>query len=135
MSRLRLFPSLLLLLVPVALPAQQPETGAAGDLGQRAREVVERSGVQPAVESIAAATAPELREALDQVAVTLAALVKRIASDPELHRSAVSAAGGLVGVAQDAIEEQSTAVQEALRKLAERLESMPPPALSVPGPG
>lgn len=120
------------LLAPRLAAAQQAGEDGLGGIAERAQEAVERSGIEPALESIASASLPELQDALDQLATTLTVLAARIASDPELRESALRAAGGLVGVAQVAIEEQSDAIQEALRKLAERLEAMPAPRLSVP---
>jgi hypothetical protein len=48
--------------------------------------------------------------------------------------SAVRAAEGVVDVARVALEEQSDVLQEALRRLADRIATMPPPEISVPAP-
>jgi hypothetical protein len=87
-------------------------------------EAIERSGIVPALEAIAAAATPELERALGQLATTLGERANRIARDPELRASAVQAARGATEVAELVVIEQSSALQEALRRIADRIDEL-----------
>jgi hypothetical protein len=114
--------SLLIVLIanqPVA--AQQDPLGKPDSVSVAIEEAIQRSGIVAALDSIAAATAPELERSLEQLAGTLESIGSRIASDPQLRMSAIRAAQGLTNVAQLVLVEQSRVLQEALRTAAERL--------------
>lgn len=104
-------------------PAEQPAGGAMAEI----EEVIARSGVRAAVDSLAIAAAPELERTMEQLAATVNALTTRIANDPELRGSAIRAAHGLVQVAELVVAEQSNTLQEALRAAAERIANLPLP--------
>lgn len=72
---------------------------------------------------------PELQQALDQLAATMAALGQRIANDPALRVAALQAATRAVSVAQVMVEQNSAVLQEALKAAAERIATMPMPAV------
>ena len=118
---------LALLLVGVAsqpAAAQQRPLGTPDTVTSELEDVIERSGLSAALDSIAAASAPELEASLDQLAQTVAIVGRRIAGDPQLRASAIRAAQGLTDVAQIVLVEQSRVLQEALRAAAERLGEM-----------
>jgi hypothetical protein len=106
-----------------AAAQRAPADPRAGTVRTEVEEIVERSGVIPALEALAEAVAPELERTAEQLTVTLNALARRIADDPELRASALRAARGGVEVAETVVLEQTTTLQEALRALAERLEA------------
>jgi hypothetical protein len=106
-----------------AAAQRAPADPRTGTVRTEVEEIVERSGVIPALEALAEAVAPELERTAEQVTVTLNALARRIADDPELRASALRAARGGVEVAETVVLEQTTTLQEALRALAERLEA------------
>jgi hypothetical protein len=103
---------------------QQPEATRADSVRADVEQIVEQSGVVPALEQLATVAGPELERALDQLATTLGTLATRIAEDPELRTSAVRAARGMADVAAALVVEQADALQEALRTAADRLEAM-----------
>lgn len=114
---------LTLLLVVVA---SQPAAAQQRPLGTPEtvvdiEDVIQRSGIVAALDSIAAASTPELERSLEQLAESLQIVGTRIAKDPQLRASAIHAAQGLTEVAQVVLVEQSRALQEALRAAAERL--------------
>jgi hypothetical protein len=115
------FALLPLLLVAAPAAAQQERAGSAR---AEMEQVIERSGVVPAVEALGAALGPELERTAEQLAATLNAVVSRLAADPELRASALRAARGAVDVAEVAVVEQAGALQEALKAAAERLEAI-----------
>jgi hypothetical protein len=115
---------LLIALAGTPAAAQQRPLGTPDTVTIELEDVIERSGLSAALDSIAAASAPELEASLDQLAQTLAIVGRRIAGDPQLRASAIRAAQGLTDVAQIVLIEQSRAVQEALRAAAERLGEM-----------
>jgi hypothetical protein len=106
-----------------AAAQRAPADPRAGTVRTEVEEIVERSGVIPALEALAEAVAPELERTAEQLTVTLNALARRIAEDPELRASALRAARSGVEVAETVVLEQTTTLQEALRALAERLEA------------
>jgi hypothetical protein len=106
-----------------AAAQRAPADPRTGTVRTEVEEIVERSGVIPALEALAEAVAPELERTAEQLTVTLNALARRIADDPELRASALRAARGGVEVAETVVLEQTTTLQEALRALAERLEA------------
>jgi hypothetical protein len=101
--------------------AQQPDTTRAEGTVAEVEAIITRSGIVTALDSLAAASAPELERALDQLTSTLNVLADRIANDPELRRSAFRAAQGMVDVSQVIVAEQSLAIQDALKSAAERI--------------
>ena len=107
--------------------AAQQDTTRAEPLGsseplRSVEQVIDSSGIIPAVEAIAASATPELERALGQLARSLSLIASRIAADPELRSSAARAGAGLAEVAEAVVVEHSGALQEALRQLADRLE-------------
>jgi hypothetical protein len=106
-----------------AAAQRAPADPRGGTVRTEVEEIVDRSGVIPALEALAEAVAPELERTAEQLTVTLNALARRIADDPELRASALRAARGGVEVAETVVLEQTTTLQEALRALAERLEA------------
>lgn len=115
---------LLLIIASAPAAAQQRPQGATDTVMIEIEDAIARSGIVAALDSIAAASGPELEESLDQLAETLAIVGKRIAGDPQLRASAIRAAQGLTDVAQVVLVEQSRVLQEALRAAAERLGEM-----------
>ncbi|MGH7449163.1 MAG: hypothetical protein ACRELT_16440 [Longimicrobiales bacterium] len=113
-----------LLVMAAAQPAAAQQDPKPEQPTRSVEEVVESSGIVPALEAVAASATPELERALGQLAQTLAVLASRIAADPELRSSAVRAGRGMAEVAEAAVIEQSSALQDALRDLADRLEEM-----------
>jgi hypothetical protein len=124
--------AVLLIASPGDVRGQEAGEAPREGVADRIQEVVQNSGIEDAMESIATGAAPELQQALDQLTASLGVLAARIASDRELHASAVRAAEGMVGIAQIVVEEQGDLLQEALQKLAERIAAMPAPRISVP---
>lgn len=117
-----LAPLAALFILAAAQPAAaQQDTTRAEPLGS-VEQVIDSSGIVPAVEAIAASATPELERALGQLAHSLSLIASRIAADPELRSSAARAGAGLAQVAEAVVVEHSDALQEALRELAERLE-------------
>jgi hypothetical protein len=119
--------TLLLLVAAHPAAAQQAPGGPVARAGAAIEQAIEQSGIVPALETLAAAATPELQRALDQLTASLNALATRIASDPELRSSAVRAARGAADVGEAVIIEQSGALQEALRTLADRIEALAAP--------
>lgn len=120
--------SALVLLSARPAAAQEPTGGAPEEgIEQEVERVLDRSGLSTRLDSLASTAAPELQEALDRLAVSLSAVATRIASDPELRLAAVQTAEGLLGVAQVTLEQQTTQIQEALRQMAERLDTLSTP--------
>jgi hypothetical protein len=115
----------LFLLIPARPAAAQQPPAVDRGAGVRAEieEIVERSGIVAALEALATAVAPELERTAEQLTATMSALVSRVANDPELRSAAVRAARSGVDVAETVVVEQTSALQEALRVLAERLEA------------
>ncbi len=70
---------------------------------------------------------PELKKSLDDLAASVQALARRIASDPKLRSDAIKVASGLVATAQHVVTEQSVVLQEALKTAADRISATPPP--------
>lgn len=122
--------ALLVLAAAQPVAAQQPRPVVPT---RSVEEVIDSSGIVQAVEALAVSATPELERALGQLAQTLGVVVARIASDPELRSSAVRAGVGMAEVAEAAVVEHSSTLQDALRDLADRLEELagerrPPPA-------
>jgi hypothetical protein len=109
----------LLLAAAPAMAQEAPRTPdrVLGEIGQ----VVEESGIAAAIETVAAATVPALRESLAQLALSLGAVANRIAEDEELQSSLAVAGQGMLEVAEVVVVEQSGALQEALRAMADRI--------------
>ena len=124
--------SSLVLLSAHPAAAQEPTGGPPAEgIEREVERVLDRSGLSTRLDSLASTAAPELQEALDRLAVSLSTVAARIASDPELRLAAVQTAEGLLGVAQVTLEQQATQIQEALREMAERLDTLStPPAPS-----
>jgi hypothetical protein len=64
---------------------------------------------------------PELQKSLDDLAVAVQTLALRVANDPQLRTAAMQVATGFVITAQHVVNEQSVALQEALKTAAERI--------------
>jgi hypothetical protein len=107
--------------------AQAPAGTSPDAVRAEVEGIVQRSGIVPTLEALAAASAPELERTLEQLTGTLNVLATRIAEDAELRASATRAAHGLVGVAQVVVVEQSNLLQDVLRAAAERLATLPAP--------
>lgn len=90
------------------------------DAGAEIEDAVRRSGIVAAVEELASAAAPEL----ERIAESLGRLALRVSEDPELRRSALRAALGVVDVAEVVVVEQSAILREGLRDAAEQLGRM-----------
>lgn len=118
---------LLAVFSPHSADAQVQGDTTRSDALQEVQEIIQRSGVVPALDSLALRSAPELEEALGSLATTLSALAERIANDRELRASALRAAEGVVTVAQHVVAEQSDVLLEALRTAAERISEIPVP--------
>jgi hypothetical protein len=104
--------------------AQVADTASARDLEAEVQEVVEQSGVVPALESVVTEVGPDLQQALARLAVTLAGVGERMANDPEVRESALRGAEGMVQLAQVVVEERSDMLIEVLRGAADQLEKM-----------
>lgn len=126
---------LLLVTTATGVAAQSPPSArdsadsVAGELGR----VLEESGVVVALDSIAESAAPVLDETLSQLSATLGDLAIRVASDPELRRSAFAAAQGIAQLTSSIVAENADTIQEVLRKAAEELDRMG--SRELPGQG
>lgn len=69
---------------------------------------------------------PELKKSLDDLAASVQALARRIASDPKIRSDAIKVASGLVATAQHVVTEQSVVLQEALKTAADRISATQP---------
>jgi hypothetical protein len=117
--------ALISLLAAGSAAAQEADpTPAARGLEAQVQGVVEQSGVVPALESMVTDVAPELRQALARLAITLAGVGERMANDPEVRESALRGAEGMVQLAQVVVEERSDMLIEILRGAADQLETM-----------
>jgi hypothetical protein len=103
-------------------PAQQAPTEKRDTRAELDR-IVEQSGVVEAMEAVGAAVAPELERTMEALAESLNTLARRVAQDPELRSSALRAARGAVDVAEVAVVEQASVLQELLRAAADRIEA------------
>lgn len=101
--------------------AQERDTAKTVGTTAEIEAIISRSGIVTALDSLAAASAPELERTLDQLTSTLNVLADRIANDPELRRSAFRAAQGMVDVSQVIVAEQGKMLQDALKAAAERI--------------
>lgn len=124
MKHLTAAAGLLLILGADPVAAQQAPDRTAADAAARIEKTIEQSGVVPALEALATSVTPELERTADQLATTLSALADRIARDPELRASALRAARGMVDVAEVAVVEQTSVLQQVLREAADRLEAI-----------
>ena len=89
---------------------------------QQAAKVPEpRTATIQVNDSLKIKPSPELQKSLDDLAAAVQALALRIASDPELRAAAIQAASSFVVTAQQAVAEQSVALQEGLKVAAERI--------------
>lgn len=113
-----------LLVLVAAVPAAAQQDPTPPEPPRTVEQVIDSSGIIPAVEAIAASATPELERALGELARSLAVLASRIAEDPELRSSAARAGAGMAEVAEAVLVEQSGALQEALRELADRLDQL-----------
>jgi hypothetical protein len=111
------------LVVAVPAEAQQAPAPSGDRVIAEIEQIVDRSGVVPAIEALADAMAPELERTAEQLTATLNLLITRLANDPELRTAAVRAARGGVDVAETVVVEQSGTLQQALRVLADRLDA------------
>lgn len=116
---------LLTLLWAASAAAQEPVDTVPESTRERVQDIVDRSGIEAAVESIAVEAAPELEDALEKLTSTLNVLADRIANDPELRASALRTAEGMVGVAQVVVAEQSEVLLALLRAAAEGIAAEP----------
>lgn len=128
MKRLACFVTLLLTLVVSDRAAAQTPDSVPATPVDRIDDVIERSGLGTALDSLATVSAPELERALAQLSATLANVALRIVGDRELRMSAARAAHGMADVADVVILEQSARLQDILRDVAARLEKMSAPA-------
>jgi hypothetical protein len=119
----------LLLVCVAAAPAlgQQTPDPRPDGVERQIEDIVQRSGLLAALESLVTASSPELERTMEQVAGTLELLASRIAGDAELRASAARASRSLADVAEEVVVEQSVVLREALRTAADRIED-----LSVP---
>ncbi|CAN5738475.1 hypothetical protein BH23GEM10_BH23GEM10_09260 [soil metagenome] len=124
MKRIACVVTLLLTLVASDRAAAQTPDSVPATAVDRIDDVIERSGLGTALDSLAAASAPELERALEQLSATLANVALRIVGDRELRLSAARAAHGMADVAEVVILEQSARLQDILRDVAERLAAM-----------
>lgn len=69
---------------------------------------------------------PELQKSLDDLAASVQALARRIASDPKIRSDAIKVASGLVTTAQHVVTEQSVVIQQALKTAADRISATQP---------
>ena len=69
---------------------------------------------------------PELQKSLDDLAASVQALARRIASDPKIRSDAIKVASGLVTTAQHVVTEQSVVIQQALKTAAHRISATQP---------
>ncbi|MEX2571605.1 MAG: hypothetical protein WD737_09865 [Gemmatimonadota bacterium] len=106
----------------LAQEVAEPQTGREG---QAEEDVLQPETPAPATEAVPADPADDLQETLDELAVTLDGLLTRVANDPELRRSALDAAEGMVNVAEVVLAEQAEMLQKVLRSVADGLEELP----------
>jgi hypothetical protein len=122
---------LALLLVCVAAgPAlgQQIPGPRPDGVERQIEDIVQRSGLLAALESLVTASSPELERTAEQVAGTLELLASRIAGDAELRTSAARASRSLADVAEEVVVEQTIVLREALRTAADRIEGLSVPS-------
>ncbi|HUE96883.1 MAG TPA: hypothetical protein VMN39_09495 [Longimicrobiaceae bacterium] len=117
---------LLTALAGTAAFAQQAEPQADEPIEREVEAAIDRGGLGVVLDSIARDAAPGLEDALGDLATELEAVANRIANDPELRMAALRTAGGLLQVAQVALEAHAEQVQEALREMADRLDDLTP---------
>ena len=112
--------------VTTAVAAQSPSSPIehGGDVAGELERVLDESGVAIALDSIAETAAPVLEETLSQLSMTLGDLAERVASDPELRRSAFAAAQGIAQLTSSLVAENADVIQEVLRKAADELDRM-----------
>jgi hypothetical protein len=80
-------------------------------------------------DSVSFKPSPELQKSLQDLALAVQSLAQRIASDPEIKAAAVRVASGLVTTTQQVVEEESGAIQQALKTAADKIaaaQSVPP---------
>jgi len=80
-------------------------------------------------DSVSFKPSPELQKSLQDLALAVQSLAQRIASDPEIKAAAVRVASGLVTTTQQVGEEESGAIQQALKSAADKIaaaQSVPP---------
>ena len=80
-------------------------------------------------DSVSFKPSPELQKSLQDLALAVQSLAQRIASDPEIKAAAVRVASGLVTTTQQVVEEESGAIQQALKSAADKIaaaQSAPP---------
>ncbi len=80
-------------------------------------------------DSVSFKPSPELQKSLQDLALAVQSLAQRIASDPEIKAAAVRVASGLVTTTQQVVEEESGAIQQALKSAADKIaaaQSLPP---------
>ena len=107
-----------------AVPAAAQEPPKPDRRPRSIEAVVDSSGIVPALEAVATTAAPELERAMGQLASTLGVLAQKVAENPELRTSAARAGRGIAEVAELTVVEQSAALTEVLRALADRLEAI-----------
>jgi hypothetical protein len=117
---------LFVLVLAVAPAAAQvpPPAERTERIEKRVDDIVKQSGLEEALENIAAVAAPELERTAEVLAGSLRTLLTTIANDPALRESAVRAAHGAAAVAEAVVVEQTSVLQELLRHMAERLEEL-----------
>jgi hypothetical protein len=94
-----------------AARSQQPAGKSSGSPKPRAQ----------AEDSIKFKPSPELQKSLDELAASVQALARRIASDPQIRSDAMRVASGLVTTTQRVVAEQSVVIQEALKNASDRI--------------
>lgn len=72
-------------------------------------------------DSVSFKPSPELQKSLKELALAVQSLAQKIASDPEIKAAAVRVASGLVTTTQQVVEEQSGAIQQALKTAADKI--------------
>jgi hypothetical protein len=80
-------------------------------------------------DSVSFKPSPELQKSLQDLALAVQSLAQKIASDPEIKAAAVRVASGLVTTTQQVVEEESGAIQQALKSAADKIaaaQSVPP---------
>lgn len=112
---------LLVLLASDPAAAQQRGVERMDSIAGSIEDVVNRSGIITALDSVAAAATPELERSLEQLAQSLEIVRSRIMNDPQLRAAAIRAAQGLTDVAHVVVVEQSRVLQDLLRAAADRL--------------
>jgi hypothetical protein len=114
MKLIRSIVALAALTLALPLAAQEP-TAKSPKAGSSAAQV----------DSLEFKLSPELQKSLDDLAEAVQALALRVANDPQLRAAALQVASGFVITAQQVVNEQSVAMQEALKTAAERIASLP----------